>query len=76
MNWLCILGFHFWHTNKEKHKVINHPCQREFVRVIVRKCDHCGRREYIKKSQKKYLCFPWKKCTFDVESVINISEIN
>lgn len=76
MNWLCFLGFHFWQTKKEKHKVINHPNNREFTRIIVRECEHCGRREYIGRSFKKYLGFPWKKCTFDKDSIINIKEIN
>ena len=76
MKFLCYFGIHLWKTKKEKHKVINHPDQREFVRIIVRECESCGRRQYTRMTQKKSVGFHWKKCTFDKDSIINITEIN
>lgn len=73
---LCFLGIHFWNTEKEKHKVINHPTQREFIRIIVRHCNTCGKRQYVKRGSKKIFGFPWKNCTFDKDSTINLKEIN
>jgi hypothetical protein len=42
----CIFGLHFWKYKREKHKVIGHPSEREFIRVPVRECNICGHREH------------------------------
>ncbi len=42
----CIIGLHSWKYKREKHKVINHPEGREFVRVPVRECEVCYHREH------------------------------
>lgn len=42
----CILGLHIWKYKREKHKVINHPMGRDYVRVPVRECTVCGHREH------------------------------
>lgn len=76
MKILCFFGIHFWNIVKEKHRVINHPNEREYVRIIVRVCDNCGKRQYSRSSLKKRFGFSWKNCTFDKDSVINTNEIN
>lgn len=45
-NPLCLIKLHNWKYRKEKHKVENHPKEREFVRVVVRECKWCGHREH------------------------------
>lgn len=42
----CIFALHSWKYKKEKHKIINHPSGREFVRVPIRECEICGHREH------------------------------
>lgn len=39
-------GAHNWEYRKEKHRVENHPQEREFIRVVVRECQWCGHREH------------------------------
>lgn len=75
MKFLCYFGLHSWDYKKEKHKVENHPSGREFIRLIVRECENCGKREWSNKNLKKSFGFYWKKCNFDKDSVINIKEI-
>lgn len=76
MKFLCYLGIHFWNTSKEKHKVVDHPSGREYIRVIVRECEHCGKRQYIWRNLKKNFGFRWKTCIFTKDSTINFKEIN
>lgn len=75
MKFLCYFGIHFWRTIKEKHKVINHPSQREYIRIIVRECEICGKRQHNVKRSDKRFGLSWKNCTFDKDSIINIKEI-
>ena len=46
MKIFCYIGLHNWTYKKEKHKVVNHPDNREYVRAIVRECKVCGHREH------------------------------
>ena len=61
MNILCFLGLHKWVTKKEKHKVENHPNGRDSIRIIVRHCEWCKRRERKYESNHKSY---WSKVIF------------
>ena len=45
-NPFCYIQIHNWEYRREKHKVENHPNNREFIRVVVRECKWCGHREH------------------------------
>jgi hypothetical protein len=45
-NPFCYINIHKWEYRKEKHKVKDHPNGREYVRVIVRECKCCGKRQH------------------------------
>ena len=76
MKLLCYFGLHFWDYKKEKHKVVNHPDEREFIRLRVRECENCGKREWNRNGILPKSFGPnWKKCNFEKDSVINIKEI-
>ena len=45
-NPFCYIGAHNWEYRREKHKVENHPHNREFIRVVVRECKWCSHREH------------------------------
>lgn len=45
-NPFCYIAAHNWEYRREKHKVENHPHNREFIRVVVRECKWCGHREH------------------------------
>ena len=42
----CYIGAHNWEYRREKHKVENHPNNRDVIRVVVRECQWCGHREH------------------------------
>lgn len=42
----CIFGLHHWKYKREKHKVENHPTERQYIRVLIRECKICGHREH------------------------------
>lgn len=71
----CFLGIHFWNTVKEKHKVTDHPNGREYVRIVVRECEDCGKRQY-RRIIPTIFGYRWKKCTFNKNSEIKFSEVN
>lgn len=76
MGLLCFFGIHSWVINKEKHKVVGHPHRREYIRVRIRECQHCGKRQYFKKKLQNLWCLRWKTFTFDKNSILNYKNIN
>jgi hypothetical protein len=50
MKILCFFGLHKWIIKKEKHQVEGHPAGRSSIRIIVRHCDWCNKRERRYKS--------------------------
>lgn len=75
MGILCKLGIHDWNIIREKHEVTGHPTGREHIRVVVRECLHCGKRQYRKNLRKSFSAHKWKTCTFDRDAKLNINEI-
>ena len=64
----CYIGLHSWKLKKEKHQVINHEFGRDCVRVIVRQCSICGKRQQLREKT-------WKNCSFEETSIINLQKI-
>lgn len=60
----CFIRLHLWKYKKEKHKVENHPANREHIRVIVRQCKWCGERECHPLPRVNQKLNNWEKCNF------------
>ena len=75
MKIFCKLGFHRWKTTKEKHSVINHPHNREFIRIIVRECQFCGERQRWFVSTEISEKGMWKKFNSNFGDVIDIENL-
>jgi hypothetical protein len=60
INPFCFIGVHNWQYRKEKHKVLNHPMGREHIRVIVRECKQCGKRQFNAKFSELLFFSKWK----------------
>jgi hypothetical protein len=61
-NILCSFGLHNWIIKKEKHKVEDHPSGRDCVRIPVRHCEWCGKREKWYRPKNKFF---WQKIKFE-----------
>lgn len=73
----CLIGLHIWDYRKEKHKVENHPQQREYIRVIVRECKCCGHREQHSLPRVNGKFGKWKNFDDISENdTINLKELN
>jgi hypothetical protein len=75
MKIFCKLGFHLWKTTKEKHSVINHPHNREFIRIIVRECQFCGERQRWIVSDDSHTESRWEPFPFQIGDLINYENI-
>lgn len=72
----CFFGLHNWEYRREKHKVINHPSNRDTVRTIVRECKCCGHREHhiLPRKKKKFTNWEnWDK--IKINDTINYTEL-
>jgi hypothetical protein len=68
-NFFCYIGIHNWKAKKEKHRVLNHEHGRDCIRIVVRECSSCGKRESLIKNH-------WKNCDFQENSTINLKDKN
>jgi len=66
----CYLEIHNWKYRKEKHEVSNHPRNIQTIRVIVRECKWCGKREHLLLPRENG-GNNWKTCLFNEESKVD-----
>lgn len=75
-NLICLAGLHKWTYTKEKHIVRGHPYDRETIRIIVRECDRCGKREHHGLPMVNGKFGSWVKCNFNKDAVIFLKRIS
>ena len=46
MKVLCFFSIHKWVLKREKHKIEGRPDGREYIRIPVRECSYCHKRQY------------------------------
>jgi hypothetical protein len=71
IKWLCDLGIHRWQHSKELHKCEGHPDGRETIRIPIRECKRCGKRQKHTKYQSigHYI---WETIEYNKDTIIKL----
>ena len=77
MKLFCILNFHFWKYSKEKVKITGHPANRETIRIPMRECSCCKKRQHHMKPlvQNNIISYKWQDFNIAKDEAVTYKEI-